>query len=175
MSKSSREQIDKDEKKILSELVKNSNENIETIAKHCGFSRQKVWRAIKRLEEKGLIWGYTAIFNEEKIGLIHFMLMVKRTTKQLEEKTADKIISRRLEDLVAELGITIESSSYVHGEYDWVITFTALDIKQAKKFSDSLITLHPGVIEKIAIMQTLMFIRKQYILNPEKMKLKEFL
>ncbi len=175
MSKSSREQIDKDEKKILSELVKNSNENIETIAKHCGFSRQKVWRAIKRLEEKGLIWGYTAIFNEEKIGLIHFMLMVKRTTKQLEEKTADKIISRRLEDLVAELGITIESSSYVHGEYDWVITFTALDIKQAKKFSDSLITLHPGVIEKIAIMQTLMFIRKHYILNPEKMKLKEFL
>jgi len=175
MSKSSREQIDKDEKKILSELVKNSNENIETIAKHCGFSRQKVWRAIKRLEEKGLIWGYTAIFNEEKIGLIHFMLMVKRTTKQLEEKTADKIISRRLEDLVAELGITIESSSYVHGEYDWVITFTALDIKQAKKFSDSLITLYPGVIEKIAIMQTLMFIRKHYILNPEKMKLKEFL
>ena len=175
MSKSSRDQIDKDEKKILSELVKNSNEKIETIAKHCGFSRQKTWRFIKQLEAKGLIWGYTAIFNEEKIGLIHFMLMVKRTTKQLEEKTADKIISRRLEDLVAELGITIESSSYVHGEYDWVITFTALDIKQAKKFSDSLITLHPGVIEKIAIMQTLMFIRKHYILNPEKMKLKEFL
>jgi DNA-binding Lrp family transcriptional regulator len=175
MSKSSRDQIDKDEKKILSELVKNSNENIETIAKHGGFSRQKTWRFIKRLEEKGLIWGYTAIFNEEKIGLIHFMLMVKRTTKQLEEKTVDKIVSRKLEDLVAELGITIESSSYVHGEYDWVITFTAEDIKQAKKFSDSLITLHPGVIEKITIMQTLMFIRKHYILNPEKMKLKEFL
>ncbi|MCX6662735.1 MAG: Lrp/AsnC family transcriptional regulator, partial [Euryarchaeota archaeon] len=133
------------------------------------------WRFIKRLEEKGLIWGYTAIFNEEKIGLIHFILMVKRTTKQLEEKTVDKIISRKLEDLVAELGITIESSSYVHGEYDWVITFTAEDIKQAKKFSDSVVALHPGIIEKITIMQTLMFIRKHYILNPEKMKLKEFL
>ena len=175
MARSSRVQIDKDEKKVLIQLQKNSKDSIETISKHCGFSRQKVWRIIKRLEAIGLIWGYTAIFNEEKIGLIHFMLMVKRTTKQLEEKTADKIISRRLEDLVAELGITIESSSYVHGEYDWVITFTALDIKQAKKFSDSLITLHPGVIEKIAIMQTLMFIRKHYILNPEKMKLKEFL
>jgi len=175
MSKSSRDQIDKDEKKILSELVKNSNENIETIAKHCGFSRQKTWRFIKRLEEKGLIWGYTAIFNEEKIGLIHFMLMIKRTTKQLEEKTVDKIVSRKLEDIVAELGITIESSFYVHGEYDWVITFTAEDIKHAKKFSDSLVALHPGVIEKITIMQTLMFIRKHYILNPEKMKLKEFL
>jgi Lrp/AsnC family leucine-responsive transcriptional regulator len=175
MSKSSRDQIVKDEKKILSELVKNSNENIDTIAKHCGFSRQKTWRFIKQLEAKGLIWGYTAIFNEEKIGLIHFILMVKRTTKQIEEKTVDKIVSRKLEDLVAELGITIESSSYVHGEYDWVLTFTAEDIKQAKKFSDSLVALHPGVIEKITIMQTLMFIRKQYILNPDKKKLKEFL
>jgi DNA-binding Lrp family transcriptional regulator len=175
MSKSSRDQMDQDEKKILSELVKNSNEKIETIAKHCGFSRQKTWRFIKRIEAKGLIWGYTTIFNEEKIGLMHFMIMVKRTTKQIEEKTADKIISRKLEDLVAKLGITVESSSYVHGEYDWIITFTAEDIKQAKKFSDSLIALHPGIIEKITIIQTLMFIRKQYILNPDKAKLKEFL
>jgi DNA-binding Lrp family transcriptional regulator len=175
MSKSSRGQMDKDEKKILSELVKNSNEKIETIAKHCGFSRQKTWRFIKQLETKGLIWGYTAIFNEEKIGRMHFILMVKRTTKQIEEKTVDKIVSRKLEDLVAEFGITIESSSYVHGEYDWVLTFTAEGIKQAKKFSDSLVALHPGVIEKITIMQTLMFIRKHYILNPEKMKLKDFL
>jgi DNA-binding Lrp family transcriptional regulator len=175
MSKSSRDQIDKDEKKILSELVKNSDEKIETIAKHCGFSRQKVWRAVKQMEENHMIWGYTAIFDEEKIGLKHFMLMAKRTMKQLEEKTADKIVSRKLEDLVAELGITIESSFYVHGEYDWVITFTAEDIKQAKKFSNSFVALYPGVIEKMTIMQTLMFIRKQYILNPEKMKLKEFL
>ena len=87
------------------------------------------------------------------------------------EKTVDKIVSRKWEDLVADMGITIESSAYVHGEYDWVITFTAKDIKQAKKFSDLLVALHPGVIEKITIMQTLMFIRKQYVLNPEKTKL----
>jgi DNA-binding Lrp family transcriptional regulator len=175
MVRSSRDQMDRDEKKILSELVKNSKESIDMIAKHCGFSRQKTWRFIKQLEAKGLIWGYTAIFNEEKIGLKHFIFMAKRTSKQIEEKTVDYIVSRKLEDLVAELGVTIESSFYVHGEYDWVITFTAEDIKQAKKFSNSFVALYPGVIEKITIMQTLMFIRKQYILNPEKMKLKEFL
>jgi DNA-binding Lrp family transcriptional regulator len=175
MSKSSREQIDKDEIKLLSELIKNSNESIESIAKHCGFSRQKTWRFIKQLEAKDLIWGYTAIFNEEKIGLIHFMIMIKRTTKNLEKVTADRIISRKVEDIATGLGIAIESSFYVHGEYDWILTFTAEDIRQAIKFSDSLIALHPGVIEKITIMQTLMFIRKQYILNPDKAKLKEFL
>jgi len=175
MSKNSREQIDQDEKKILSELVKNSKENIETIAKHCRFSRQKTWRFIKRLEASGLIWGYTAIFDEEKIGLTHFMLMVKRTAKQLEEVTVDRIVSRKLEGIATEIGVTIESSFYVHGEYDWVITFTAEDIRQAKKFSDSLIALHPSVIEKITIMQTLMFIKKHYFLNPDRKKLKEFL
>ena len=164
-----------DEKKVLFELVKNSKEKIDTIAKHCGFSRQKTWRYIKQLEAKGLIWGYTAIFDEEKIGLTHFMLMIKRTMKQFRENTADKIISRKLEEIAAEIGITIESSSYVHGEYDWVITFTAEDIRQAKKFSDSVFTFHPGVIEKITIMQTLMFIKKQHVLNPEKMHLKDFL
>jgi DNA-binding Lrp family transcriptional regulator len=175
MSKSSRDQIEQDERKILFELVKNSHENIDTISKHCRFSRQKTWRFIKQLEEKKLIWGYTAIFNEEKIGLTHFMLMIKRTTKQLEEGAVNRIISRRAEDIAAELGVLFESSSYVHGEYDWVVTFTAQGIQQAKKFSDSLIALHPGEIEDITILQTLIFIRKHYILNPDRKKLKDFL
>ena len=50
MAKSSNEQIEQDEKKLLSELMKNSKENIDMIAKHCGFSRQKAWRMIKQLE-----------------------------------------------------------------------------------------------------------------------------
>lgn len=101
--------------------------------------------------------------------------MVKRTTKQIEEKTVNIIVSRKLEDIAAQLKITIESSSYVHGEYDWIISFTAKEIKQAKKFSDSVIALHSGMIEKVTIMQTLMFIKKQYILNPDRKKLKDFM
>jgi len=175
MSKSSKDQMSLDEKKVLSEVVKNANKNIETIAHLCGFSKQKTWRIIKRLESKELIWGYTAIFNEEKMGLKHFMLMVKRSMKQLDQTTIDKIVSRRLEDLIREADITIESSWYVHGEFDWIITFTAKDILQAKKFSDSLVAFHPEVIERITILETLIFIKKHYILNPDKDRLKEFL
>jgi len=175
MSKSSRDQIDQDEKKVLSELMKNSKENIDTITKHCGFSRQKARRLIKQLEAKKLIWGYTAIFNEQKIGTTHFILMLKRSSKPLKEGTADRIISRRAEDILKKTGGTIESSAYVHGEYDWVVTFTAKDIKQAKKYSDTLIALHPGEIKKITLLQTMMFVKKQYILNPERKKLKDFM
>jgi DNA-binding Lrp family transcriptional regulator len=175
MAKSSSVQIEEDEKKVLSELMKNSNEKIDTIAKRCGFSRQKAWRYIKRLESKDLIWGYTTVFDEQKIGLQHYILLIKRTSKPLKEGTANKIISRRAEDILIESGGTIESSALVHGDYDWVVTFNAKDIKQAKKYSDLLITLHPGEIEKISILQTLMFIKKQYILNPERKKLTDFL
>jgi DNA-binding Lrp family transcriptional regulator len=167
--------MDLDEKKILSELVKNANKDAETIAQQCRFSKQKTLRCIKRLEEKGFIWGYTTIFSEEKLGLKHFTLMVKRTMKQLDQKTVDIIVARQLEDLVKEIGVTIESSAYVHGDYDWILTFTARDLVQAKKFSDALIQLHPGVIDKTLMLQTLMFIRKQYVLNPEKNRLREFL
>jgi DNA-binding Lrp family transcriptional regulator len=175
MAKISGNQVALDEKKILSEIMKNSKEDIDIIAKHCGFSKQKVWRFIKHLEVKGLIWGYTAIFDEQKISMTHFILMLKRTTKPLEKATANRIISRRAEDVAAELGVTIESSSYVHGEFDWVVTFIAEDLRKARKFCDSLVALHPGEIEKIMILQTLIFIKKQYVMNPEKINLRDLL
>lgn len=175
MTKNTKEKIIKDEKKILSELIKNAKENIDTIAKRCKFSTQKIRKSIKHLEEENTIWGYTAIFNEEKIGLMHFTFMVKRNNNTVPEKIIEQIISRKLEDFTATMGIAIESSYFVHGEYDWIITFTARDIIHAREFVNALLELNPNIIEKIMILQTMMFIRKQYILNPEREKLKEFL
>lgn len=175
MVKVSGDQIALDEKKVLSELIKNSKENIDSIAKRCGFSRQKVHKIIKNMEKKQMIWGYTAVFDENKAGEQHYMLILKRTPHPLEEGASDRIVARRAEDLLIKLGGTIESSAYVHGEYDWVVTFTASDIRQAKKYSDMLIALHPGEIQKIMLLQTLLFIKKQYILNPGKEKLKDIL
>jgi DNA-binding Lrp family transcriptional regulator len=173
MAKSNTERIQEDTLKILAELQKNAKENIDTIAKRCGFSRQKVWKAIKQMEADQMIWGYTAIFDEKKIGQNHFILMLKRSSKQLKEGTTDRIISRRGEDIMSEIGGTIETSAYVHGDYDWFVTFNAKDIIQAKKYSDTLTQLHPGEIEKITLLQTLLFIKKQYILNPDRKKLKD--
>ncbi|MFH1101775.1 MAG: winged helix-turn-helix transcriptional regulator [Methanobacteriota archaeon] len=51
MAKSSRKQIEADEKKVLLELQKNCKESLDKIAKRCGFSRQKTWRILKYLEK----------------------------------------------------------------------------------------------------------------------------
>ena len=174
MPKISREQINDDEMKILNELQKNSNQSINMIARHSGFSNQKVRGIIKRLEGKGIIWGNTTVFDEQKTGLTHFVLLVKRNSKKINENTISQIVTRKIEDFAAEMGVTIENSFYVHGEYDWIMMFTAKDLRQANKFSDSVLALNPGILEKISILQTLIFVKKHNVLNPERMKLKEF-
>ena len=94
MPKSSREQIDADEKKVLHELQKNSKESIDNIAKKCGFSRQKVWRVIKRLENNKTIWGYHAVVDDNKIGLQRYFILIKRTAKAFSKEHIDSIIKR---------------------------------------------------------------------------------
>jgi DNA-binding Lrp family transcriptional regulator len=175
MAKTSKERLYIDEKTLLTELIKNARENISTIAKNTKFSTHKVRLMINQLEKNNTIWGYSTICDEEKMGLKHFVLMVKRNNKKINEQTINQIISRTLEDFAADFDTYIESSFYVHGEYDWIITFVTKDINHALKFSESVLAQNPGIIERITILQTMMFVRKHYILNPERKRLKEYL
>ncbi len=175
MAKSSKDQIEQDENKLLSELEKNAIDNVETIAKRCGFSRQKTWRMMKQLETSHKIWGYTAIVDDEKRSVSHFTLLIKRSTKPLDKKIVDKLDSMQLEDIALPLGLSIESSCFVHGKYDWIISFTATDIKQAKHLCDILCNGLYEIIEHIDLMQTLYFVRKQHIFNPDRKKLRDLM
>jgi len=175
MAKSSKKQIYEDELKVITELQKNGKENIESIARKCGFSRQKVWRIIKGLEKDKTIWGYTAVVNEEKQGLKTYTILIKRTTLPIDEKLADIIITRKLEKSASEIGIKIENSVFTHGTFDWVICFKAKDMKHAKKFSEIVNKVYWGYIGEVHMMEVLFPIRTQGILNPDIKKLKKFL
>jgi DNA-binding Lrp family transcriptional regulator len=174
MPKRSRKQIAEDEKKILQELQKNANESIDSIAKHCKFSRQKVWRSIKRLEADHIIWGYTAIVDDTKQDRTHYVALIKKSIKPLDEATANSAASQTLQNLASAEEILIENSFYVNGEYDWIITFTAPEIKHAKRFCELLNATYEGHIARISLQETLFWVRRQRILNPEAKKLKEF-
>ena len=175
MVKWSKKQIYEDELKVIAELEKNAKENIDVIAKNCGCSRQKVWKIIKRLEENKTIWGYATIVNEEKQGLKSYMILIKKTSLPIDEKLADKIISRKLEQSASEAGIKIEHSMFTHGTFDWVICFKAKDMKHAKKFNEIVNKTYWGYIGEVQMLEILFPIRKQGILNPEIEKLKKFL
>ena len=166
MPKTSREQITNDEKKIIRELQKNSKENIEKIAKKCGFSRQKIWRVIKRLEKNKTIWGYSTIADNEKIDLTHYTILFKRSIVPLDEKTRNEISEEHLDNYFPELNITIEDCLYVNGKYDWIVTFTAPGIKEMKKFCEKLTRKFSEHIMGYEVLETIITVRKQGIKNP---------
>jgi Lrp/AsnC family leucine-responsive transcriptional regulator len=175
MIKKSEEQQQKDERKILYELQNNSQVTSETIAQRYGLSKQEVLRIVKKLEERHIIWGYTAIIDNEKINQKQFMVFIKRTNRSLGENIIDKIDSLQLEDLALPLGVSIESSYFVHGNYEWIICFIAQDINQAKKFCDTLNREFPGIIQEFCLQQVLYCVRDHFIFNPDRKKLRDLM
>jgi DNA-binding Lrp family transcriptional regulator len=165
MPKSSKEKIEADEKKILAVLGKNSNENIDSIAKKCGFSRQKVWRIVKRLEKNKTIWGYHAVVDDEKINKKSYIMLMKRTNEPLTDAT-NKIIKTSSDEIGKKVGVTVHTNCYLHGIYDWIFWFTAEDIRQAKKFSELIASHFSPYIREIHLLEEIFPLKKCQVLNP---------
>ena len=125
MPKSSKLQVDIDKNKILDELLRNGKKSVIDIAESLGFSRQKVWRIIKNLEKNKTIWGYTTIIDAEKQGLKKYILLIKRTMNPIDDSIGNKLTSGEISKLVPIIGATIIDSKYLHGDFDWIIAFTA--------------------------------------------------
>lgn len=172
MAKTSRNQIDKDEKRIMVELERNSNESLDALAKRLKFSRQKIWRIIRGLNKNRVIWGYTAVIDNEARSLKGYVLMLKRSGASMDEKILELFTSQQMLD---DLGVTIENIFYMHGEYDWILSFTASDIREAKKFCETILKSYPRMFTRMSLMETLVTVRKHNVANPNAKNLMEFL
>jgi Lrp/AsnC family transcriptional regulator len=173
MARSSRKQIFEDEKKIIQELKRNARESIDEIAKRCGFSRQKVWRIINRIEEDNTIWGYGAVTDDEKLNKKNYLMLIKKTNEPISE-LADRIISREIENETHDLGIELQASHYLNGQYDWMICFTASDIIHAKKFSEIFNKTFMKHIAEVILIEKIFSVKKCGIQNPNVEKIREF-
>ena len=174
MPKSSVNQIEQDEKKIIKELSKNATKSINDIAKTLGFSRQKVWRVIKHLEDNNTIWGYTAVLNNEKLNRKNYMMLIKRTNEPITQKLLNDVISRNIADEVREKGLDISCSFYTNGKYDWAICFSANDVKGAKWFVEYFNRLYEGFISETNLMEVMFSAVRSGVRNPEIEKLNDF-
>jgi DNA-binding Lrp family transcriptional regulator len=174
MAKSSKETILHDEIKVMDALEQHSKESIDQIAKSCGFSRQKVWRIIKDLEKRKIIWGYTAITDETAKNLKHFIVLAKRNTVPFGDEFRKEIILRKLDDYPMDI-VRIENIYLTHGITDWILTFYAPDIISAKKFVDETFARFSKYLQEYNIVETLVPVRKQGFKNPRMKDLVEYL
>ena len=172
MPKSSKDQIDADEIKVIKILRQNSGVSIDKIANKCGFSRQKVWRIKKRIEDSKKIWGYTIVTDDEKLNKKRYILLLKQSSEPIGDKVS-KIIDLTVSKKVEEMGIELFSGGFIHGSYDWIVIFTAKSIRDAKKFCEFLISSYPNLIHETELMEYIFILKQSGIVNPEIDKLKE--
>jgi DNA-binding Lrp family transcriptional regulator len=173
MAKSSKKQIDQDEKRVIEQLQRNSNESIDKIAKTCGFSRQKVWRIIKRLENNKTIWGYTAIPDKEKQGVRHYIMLLKRSNQPAGD-IIDNVLDSFKKYAGKNIGVFVQTACILQGEYDIMLCFTAKDISVAKRFTELIKKRYAAYIGEIMMVEDVFSIRISGMMNPKVDDLKEF-
>lgn len=166
MPKKSKAEIFEDEKKVMRALQQDARQSIDIIAKDCGFSRQKVWRIMKRLEDQKIIWGYHAVVEDDTFTHNRYYVLVKRTPQYVTDKTLDIITTRELKEKMEEMDIYLEDSHFIHGSYDWLLSMTAKDIRQVKKFTETFNKMFKDYVQKIDILEVIFPISKNGIQNP---------
>jgi DNA-binding Lrp family transcriptional regulator len=165
MAKRSNKIFLQDEIKVMNILERDSNKNIDQIAKDCGFSRQKVWRIINDLEKRKIIWGYTAVTDETAQNLKHFLVLVKRNALPFTDDIKQEIILRKIDDYPMHI-VKVENIYHTHGIADWIVTFYAPDLVSAKKFVENTFARMHEYLQEYTLIETLLPIRKQGLKNP---------
>jgi DNA-binding Lrp family transcriptional regulator len=80
------------ERKLLSELMRNSRRSDRELAKAIGVSQPTISRTIQRLEKEGYIQEYTAIPDFNKIGFGLLAVTIIKFGRMVNEEDFDKLI-----------------------------------------------------------------------------------
>jgi len=78
--------LDKKDSKIIYELYKNARVPISHIAKNVGLSKDTIKYRIRRMEKIGLILGYTAVINLNRLGYHWNILLLQTKFANIEQE-----------------------------------------------------------------------------------------
>ena len=124
--------------KILAELQRDSRQTVQQISDAVGLSATPCWKRIKDMEAAGVITGYTALVDREKVGL-NLAVVVEAN---LSEHT--EALVRRFEDAVAASPQIVRCLSTT-GQADYIMTVLVRDIKHYEQLLHDTIFKLPGV------------------------------
>jgi DNA-binding Lrp family transcriptional regulator len=124
--------------KILLELQRDARQTVAQLSAAVGLSPTPCWKRVKEMEAAGVIRGYTALVDPEKVGL-HLTVMVEvNLTHHAEEQV------RRFEEAVAASPQIVRCQATT-GQADYLMTVLAADIKQYERLLHDTIFMLPGV------------------------------
>lgn len=130
--------LDRFSRRILAELQRDARLTVQQLSERVGLSATPCWKRIKQMEADGVIRGYTALVDRDKIGL---GLRVVVEANLIQHGEADV---RRFEDIVAESPQIVHCVSTT-GPADYILTVLVPDIRHYEKFLYDTLFKLPGI------------------------------
>jgi Lrp/AsnC family transcriptional regulator, leucine-responsive regulatory protein len=130
--------LDRHDVVLLRELQRDARQTVQQLADAAGLSSTPCWKRVKELESRGVIRGYTALVDREKVGLSLCVIAELNLTRHNENEV------RRFEQVVLAHP-QIVSCYATTGQADYVIKVLAPDIKSYERFLHETAFKLPGV------------------------------
>jgi DNA-binding Lrp family transcriptional regulator len=131
-------QLDRHDIALLAELQRDARQTVQQLAAAAGLSSTPCWKRVKEMEGSGIIRGYTALVDREKVGLTLAVLAEVNLTRHKEDDVL------QFERAVAACP-QIVSCYATTGQADYVIKVLVPDIKAYESFLHDVAFRLPGV------------------------------
>ena len=126
------------EYKLLNSLQKNARLTNLELAKQVGLSASPCLRRVKSLEESGVITGYSAIINQNKVNLSVNVFVQVSLERQSEERL------QVFEEKIMEYREVMEAY-LMTGEADYLLRIVVKDLQAYEKFLKDNLTKIKGI------------------------------
>lgn len=129
---------DQTDKKILEILQEDGRITTNDLAKKIGLTTTPTAERVKRLERSGVITGYTARINRDKVGKgLTLFCSIKLAVHQMQSINDFSEHIGKIPEILACYNIT--------GEYDYLLQIVVADTSEYEQLLRSKLTRIPGV------------------------------
>ncbi len=130
--------LDRHDKKLLAELVRNGRISWRDLSDSIGLSETPTVRRVRALEEAGVIRGYVALVDEAQVGR-HISVFI---SVSLEGQNKSAI--ERFESVISSSPL-IMSCYMMAGDVDYLLRVAVGDIGELRTFLDEVLRPIPGM------------------------------
>jgi len=130
--------IDKFDLAILRELQRDARASLQEISAQVGLSSTPCWNRIKRLENAGVILGYTVRIDPDQIGLRDTVILQVTLETHSEQTLYD--FGKALEEIPEVL-----EAFLVSGDYDYYIRIAVRDTRDYERILRERLYMIPGI------------------------------
>ena len=131
-------ELDKFDVAILEALQRDARLSLQELGKQIGLTASPCWTRIRRMEEAGVIEGYSVRVNPEKVGLSETVILHVTLDSHSDEALFE--FGRMLEDIPEVL-----EAYLVSGDYDYYIRVAVEGTRGYERFLRERLYKIPGI------------------------------